>query len=457
MPDAELRSEALPVRSSSLELVTIDMGYGHLRPAYALADYLGGAPVLLADQPPLSTFEEQRLWQRARMLYEALSRAGRVPVIGSVLGEVLHGLTAIPSLYPLRDLSSRTPAVRLLQWAAQSGMGAGLAARLQRRDSTLLSTFFGPAVLSDLLGCEKIYCVVTDSDIHRIWAPIHPSTSNITYLAPSQRVRRRLKAYGVLAERIEVTGYPLPDELVGKEADALRTNLRRRLVALDPNDRFLHETRKEISHFLGELPQEMGVAPHLVFAVGGAGAQAELVTQFLPSLSSSLRRGKLRLTLVAGLRTEVASRFHELINKCQLGDELKAGVVSILLEDNHENYFKRFNALLAGADILWTKPSELSFFAALGLPLLLSSPVGSHERYNQRWAISAGAAIKQGELRHAGQWLWEMLKDGTLAGAAWSGYMRLPKFGLYRIAEAIYGEGFIPQRGEPAISHRTVA
>ena len=27
--------------------------------------------------------------------------------------------------------------------------------------------------------------------------------------------------------------------------------------------------------------------------------------------------------------------------------------------------------------------------------------------------------------------------DGTLAGAAWSGFMRLPKFGLYRILEAV--------------------
>lgn len=441
-PDLVPRTIASACPASSLELVAIDMGYGHLRPAYALSDYLGGVPVLLADQPPLSTKEEQRLWHRARLLYEGLSKASRVPVIGSVLGDVLQGITAIPSLYPLRDLSSRTPAVRLLQWAAENGMGAGLAARLERSDSTLLTTFFGPAVLSDLHGCEKIYCVVTDSDINRIWAPINPRVSNITYLAPSMRVRRRLKAYGVPTERIEVTGYPLPDELVGRDAEALRNNLRRRLVALDPKGRFLHETRKDISHFLGELPQEAGAAPHLVFAVGGAGAQAELVAQFLPSLAHSLRRRKLRLTLVAGLRPEVATRFHEVIDKCQLGDERSTGVVSILLEDNHANYFKSFNALLADADILWTKPSELSFFGALGLPLLLSSPVGSHERYNQRWAISAGAAIKQGEVRHAGQWLWEMLKDGTLAGTAWSGYMRLPKFGLYRIAEAVYGEGW---------------
>ena len=32
-----------------------------------------------------------------------------------------------------------------------------------------------------------------------------------------------------------------------------------------------------------------------------------------------------------------------------------------------------------------------------------------------------------------------MLKDGTLAGAAWTGYMRMPKFGLYRIVEEVLG------------------
>jgi hypothetical protein len=31
--------------------------------------------------------------------------------------------------------------------------------------------------------------------------------------------------------------------------------------------------------------------------------------------------------------------------------------------------------------------------------------------------------------------LREWLDDGTLAGAAWSGYQRLPKFGAARIAE----------------------
>ncbi len=423
-----------------LELVSIDMGYGHLRPAYALSEYLGDLPICLADQPPLSTVEEQKLWKHARALYEGLSRASRVPLVGPFLGDVLHGITSIPSLYPLRDLSQRTPAVRLLEAAAQKGLGAGLAARLERSHARLLTTFFAPAVLSDLYGCENIFCVVTDSDINRIWAPINPRSSNIVYLAPSLRVRRRLKAYGVPGKRIEVTGYPLPHELVGENAESLRHNLRRRLVALDPKLRFLRETRNEISHFLGELPERSAAPPHLVFAVGGAGAQSELVDEFLPSLAHLIRRGKLQLTLVAGLRTEIAAGFSQAIAKAELLPEQAAGKVSILLEVDHKAYFRSFNALLADADVLWTKPSELTFFGALGLPLLLSWPVGSHERSNRQWAISAGAALKQGDPRHAGEWLSEMLKDGTLAGNAWSGYMRLPKFGLYRIKDLVIGQ-----------------
>jgi len=37
-------------------------------------------------------------------------------------------------------------------------------------------------------------------------------------------------------------------------------------------------------------------------------------------------------------------------------------------------------------------PSEMTFFAALGLPLILAPAVGVHERYNARWATEAGAA-----------------------------------------------------------------
>jgi hypothetical protein len=365
------------IRPSALDLVALDMGYGHLRPAYAISDFLDETPVLLADHAPLANETEQKIWRRARSLYEILSRAGRIPLIGGPLGDILQGVTNIPSLYPVRDLSSRTLAVQLLEKAAQRGLGMGLAERLQRGQRSLLTTFYGPAVLSDYHGCDRIHCVVTDSDVNRVWAPLSPGDSAITYLAPSLRVRRRLRAYGVPEEQIVVTGYPLPHELVGgPEAGALRSNLRRRLTALDPRRAFLRECREEVSHFLGDLPDGPRIAPHLVFAVGGAGAQAELVQQFLPSLARSLRSGKMKLTLVAGLRPEVNSAFRRSIHACDLAAELENGQISILHSKDHSAYFRDFNELLARADVLWTKPSELSFFGALGIPLLFSSPVG---------------------------------------------------------------------------------
>ena len=140
----------------------------------------------------------------------------------------------------------------------------------------------------------------------------------------------------------------------------------------------------------------------------------------------------MRLTLVAGVRPEVAARFERLVREHGLERR-----VEILRADTLDEYFRRFDELLARTDVLWTKPSELTFFGALGLALVLSPPVGVHEGYNRRWAREHGAALKQRDARYAGQWLVEALEDGLLAAAAWSGYLRLPKFGLYRILRAI--------------------
>ena len=63
--------------------------------------------------------------------------------------------------------------------------------------------------------------------------------------------------------------------------------------------------------------------------------------------------------------------------------------------DGLEEYFVRFNALLARTDVLWTKPSEMTFFSGLGLPLMFSWPVGVHEQYNRRWAIESGPGLNE--------------------------------------------------------------
>jgi hypothetical protein len=426
----------MPISAAPL-VVAVDMGYGHLRAALPLADALGTS-VAHVDRPPIVAPGEERLWARVRTTYETISRLSQVPFVGAPLKVALDSLTDIPGLYPLRDLSRPTRGVRTLDRLAARNLGAGLLAELRRTGAPLLTTFYSPAIVADRAGWDRTFCVVTDSDINRIWAPMEPRRTRIHYLVPTQRAARRLRSYGVPAERITYTGFPLPEALLGgARLETLKANLAARLVRLDPTGEFRRSIPEELAHFLGALPPgEEGHPPLLTFAVGGAGAQAGMVEEFLPSFRPALEAGRLRVALVAGLRPDVEARFREAIAKARL-EPLVGHGLELLVDDTFTGYYARFNALLARTDVLWTKPSELTFYAALGLPLVLATPVGVHERYNRRWAREAGAGLKQRDGRFAAQWLADWLTDGVLAQAAWAGYMALPKFGLYRVLEAV--------------------
>ena len=410
------------------------MGYGHLRPARTIARQIG-TEVMHADRPPLADVEEQRRWQATRRFYEMVTRVSSLSLVGTPLRVLLNSITDIPHLHPFRDLSSPTLGVKLLEHAAQSGLGRSLVAYLQERDLSLVTTFYSPATFADFHGYDRIFCVVTDSDINRVWAPINPKSSKICYLAPSGRAVRRLRSYGVAPTQIELTGFPLPDALVGgPEAPTLVRNLLRRLARLDPKGVFRRQFARDLEP-LGVLP-EVEDPPRLAFAVGGTGAQAELSGLFLPSLKPLLKNRQLRLTLVAGVRDDVRARFeHELVRN-GLSSELDKSI-DVLHEPDLDRYFDRFDDLLAETDVLWTKPSELVFYAGLGIPLLLAPPVGIHESYNLRWVRENGAGLKQRDPRVVGERIQEHLSDGNLAAAAWAGYRRLPNRGLYRIADRL--------------------
>jgi hypothetical protein len=208
-------------------------------------------------------------------------------------------------------------------------------------------------------------------------------------------------------------------------------------VRLDPARAFRREVGGDVAAFLGPLPaEEEGRPPLLTFAIGGAGAQAELARQFLPSLRPAVVEGRLRLALVAGVRAPAREALSAAVDHARLGGHLGRGV-EVLYEPALATYLARMNELLARTDVLWTKPSELCFYAALGLPIICAPPVGVHERRNRRWVRESGAGVKQRAPERAGAWLLDLVAEGQLAAAAWSGYVRLPKGGLYRILEAV--------------------
>jgi hypothetical protein len=113
---SDLHPTSTPQPAAGAELgartavVAIEMGYGHLRPARSLANWLG-TEVLHADRPPLADSEEQRRWASLRRVYEGISRVSGLPFIGPPLRTLLNSATHIPHLHPFRDLTFRTLAV----------------------------------------------------------------------------------------------------------------------------------------------------------------------------------------------------------------------------------------------------------------------------------------------------------------------------------------------------------
>ena len=376
--------------------------------------------------------------------------------MGAPLRWALDEITSIPHLHPFRDLSAPTHGVHALDRLIRRGLGRGLLDELSRTGRPLLTTFYAPAIVADRAGLGEIYCVVTDTDVNRVWAPVDPHGTRIRYLVPTHRAAKRLQLYGVPAEQITFTGFPLPDELVGgPQLTALARNLAARIVRLDPHRTFRRERAEEVAHFLGPLPAAPEAQPPLVaFAVGGAGAQAGLARAFLPSLRRDVEEGRLRVALVAGVKPSVKDAFQEALRAARLEGALGRGV-EILFEQDVDSYIDAMNRLLARTDVLWTKPSEMCFYAALGVPLICAAPVGVHERINRRWIRESGAGFKQRDARFAADWLTDMLAEGALAAAAWAGFMRLPKFGLYRILEAVGVRPSHPREGDrPALTHR---
>lgn len=145
----------------------------------------------------------------------------------------------------------------------------------------------------------------------------------------------------------------------------------------------------------------------ITFAVGGAGAQKEIGSQLLKELKSKIKDGELNLNLVAGSRREVKEYFEMEIKSSGLKDSPH---LKIIFAPDKVEYFKKFNQCLRTTDILWTKPSELSFYCALGLPVIISTPVGSQEDFNRAWLLSVGAGIDSQEPGYVNEWLPDILE-----------------------------------------------
>lgn len=424
-----------------LWVASTSMGYGHLRAVHPFEHRAHNGVIDVADTTNTSK-AEKRQWARYQNGYETISRAHEIPVIGKRVFGVLDKLLHIPSFYPIRNLSKTTYQVDMLYRQIGKGLGRGFIETVQQAPYPILSSFYVSSIAADINGLPDIHTIICDADLNRVWAARESWDSSIKYFAPCGKAAQRLKSYGVPEDHIFITGFPLDDSLLGGRGLAtLKRDLAIRLQVLDPTGRFHLTSKHSVEHFLGDAastPVPNNRVLTITYAVGGAGAQTSIGIELMKSLRDRLNNGTVSLKLVAGIREDVRDTFEKA--KTEL---LEQGArVEVVYRPTLGEYFSTFNDLMHTTDILWTKPSELSFYTGLGMPIIMAPKIGSQEKFNRKWLLEIGSGIKQEKPEHADDWVFSLLENGKFADMAWLGFLRARKLGYHHMSDVLAGGDF---------------
>ena len=411
-------------------LISVNMGYGHQRTIEPLKDLALKGKIIQANSYQGIPQQDREIWQRTRRFYEFISRFRRFPLLGKLVFLIFDAFQNISGFYPKRDLSKPNFSLKQIYSLFKKTWGKDLIEKLKKDPHPLITTFFIPAFMAEFFNYPKnIFCVVCDTDIARTWVPLNSKLSKIKYLAPTERVVERLKLYGVKKENIFLTGYPLPQEIIGaKKMEILKKDLKERLLNLDPKKRYFQYYQPLIKKHLGVLPKKSNHPLTIMFSVGGAGAQKKIGIKIMKSLAQKIRDNEIKLILSAGIRKEVKQYFEK---------KILSKNVEIIFDKDIHCYFQKFNQALKKTDILWTKPSELSFYSGLGLPIIIAPSIGSQEEFNKRWLLKSGFGLSQKNPDYTNQWLFDWLEQGHLAEAAMQGFIEGKKMGTFNIKKII--------------------
>jgi hypothetical protein len=438
-------------------IVAVDMGYGHQRPAHALRHLAYRDKIITANNYDGIVESDRKFWKKSNSFYNFISKFKKVPIIGPILFNAFDKFQEIERFYPKRDLSEPSFILHQIYRLIRRGWGKHLIEKLSKDPKPLICTFFTPAFMAEEYNYPgEIYLVVTDSDISRTWAPMKSKTTRIKYLAPTVRAVERLKQYGIPEKQIIFTGFPLPLENTGTEKlEHVKERILYRLKNLDPKLTYFKRYAQNISRFLNhngdkKYPEKADHPLTLAFAIGGAGAQKELGTDIIKSLCKNVcdaveqmcknvLNENIYIIFIAGTHLKAKEYFEKTLK--ELGLEKSLGTnIEILYEKDFESYYKTFNKTLDRIDILWTKPSELSFYTALGIPLVMAPPIGSQEKMNMHWVQQMGAGMPQEDVRYTTEWITDWLDDGILAEAAIEGFVEAPIHGTFNIEKAVFGK-----------------
>ncbi|MGV8141260.1 MAG: DUF6938 domain-containing protein [Candidatus Woesearchaeota archaeon] len=422
-------------------ILSVDMGYGHQRAAYPLKD-IAFERIITANKDKIISEDERDIWEKTRKIYEAISRIKTVPLIGPAIFWLFNAIQQrIVPFFPFKDLSRPSFAASKLRKMIEKGFGKSLVEYTSKKDIPVVTTYPVLALMHDYNNRES-YSVVTDTDINRAWVSDTPKQSRITFFAPCKHVVFRLRQYGVPEDKIIETGFPLPKENIGEYDEIVKMDMLPRLVNLDPSGVFFDKYRGLLVEKFGlKKNQKLDVKnlqrfkTHtltLTYAIGGAGAQKEIAMDMIISLKEKISSGDIKINIIVGVRLDLKMYFEDSIQNLGLAEHLDKDI-NIIFAFDKKTLFETTNKALRTTDILWTKPSEMSFYTALGLPIIIAPPIGDHEIFNKEWLEHMGSGFMQKDPKFSKDWIYYWLQDGRLADAAIQGFIDAPRRGTYNI------------------------
>jgi processive 1,2-diacylglycerol beta-glucosyltransferase len=194
---------------------------------------------------------------------------------------------------------------------------------------------------------KPVWVVVTDFDVHALW--IHPHMNG--YFAAHDEVAWRMAARGIPREVIHVSGIPIMPQF---------------------SDTF---SRKECAAEFGLNPDRKTI----LMMSGGVGVGGiEILAEMLLTLDHDFQ-----IVALAGRNKELLSHLNEVAAKYP-GRLFPLGFTRVV------------ERVMAASDLAITKPGGLttSECLAMGLPLIVVSPIPGQEERNADFLLENGAALK---------------------------------------------------------------
>jgi processive 1,2-diacylglycerol beta-glucosyltransferase len=325
--------------SRRILLLSVSAGAGHMRAAEAIrAAALARGEAVEATHLDVMDFVSPAF----RKLYADyyISLVNKLPAVWGYLYQVTNDADPAAPMQKLRRAVERLSTRALRQKI-----------RAFKPDVIVCTHFLPAEILARMIRKDDLDCPVwvqvTDFDLHRMWVQDHMAG----YFAASDEVAYRMQAQGIAADTIHVTGIPI--------MPAFGQQLDRRVCAAEYG---LNPARTTI-----------------LLMGGGAGlGSLDTVAERLLALGDDFQ-----LIALAGRNAAALAGLQA----------LAARYPGRLLPQGFTDKVER---LMACADLAITKPGGLttSECLAMGLPMIVNSPIPGQEERNADYLLEQGVALK---------------------------------------------------------------